>query len=128
MSATAAGLKELESDLPNLKVEMSEITFEHELARSEMLLPYMLSALRELHPKIGATLESELATLATVEEKAKKFLDVFIEKSVSKGRYAQELAGILAECSLEADAVPEYIRNALGHLGVLREASNDDRS
>ena len=125
MSATAAGLKALESDVPNLNVEMSEITFEHELARSEMLLPHMVSALKELHPIIGETLETELAALATVEEKATKFLNVFIEKSVSKGRFAQELAGILAECSLGADAVPDYIRNALRHLGVLSEAAND---
>ena len=125
MSATAAGLKALESDVPNVNVEMSEITFEHELARSEMLLPHMVCALTELHPNIGATLETELATLATVEEKATKFLDVFIEKAISKGRFAQELAGILAECNLGANVVPEYIRNALRHLEVLRVAAND---
>ena len=121
ISPTAKQLREHAAGVPNLNVEMSEITFEHELARSEMLLPYMVSALKELHPKIGATLETELATLATVEEKAAKFLGVFTEKSVSKGRFAQELAGILTECELGADAVPVYIRNALRHLGVLRE-------
>ena len=126
MSATAARLKALESDVPNLNVEMSEITFEHELARSEMLLPHMLSAFRELHPNIGATLEAELDALATVEERATKFLDAFIAKSVSKGRFAQELAGILAECNLKANAVPDYICNALKHLGVLGEKANGD--
>ena len=125
MSATASGLRKQAAGIPNLNVEMSERTFEHELARSEMLLPHMVSALKELHPIIGATLETELAPLATVEEKATKFLDVFIEKSVSKGRFAQELAGILAECNLGANAVPDYIRNALRHLGVLSEAAND---
>ena len=54
------------------------------------------------------------------EEKATKFLEVFIDKSVSKGRFAQELAGALEECDLDADAVPTYIRNALKHLGVLQ--------
>lgn len=127
ISATASSLREKAAGIPNLNVEMSEITFEHELARSEMLLPHMVSALKELHPVIGETLETELAALATVEEKAKKFLDVFIEKSVSKGRYAQELAGILAECDLGADAVPDYILNALRHLEVLREAANNGR-
>ena len=96
--------------IPNLNVEMSEIPFEHELARSGMLLPHMVSALKELHPIIGAALETKLAALAAVEEKATKFLEVFIEKSVSKGRFAQELAEILAECDLGADAVPDYIR------------------
>ncbi len=128
MSATASHLREQAAGIPNLNVEMSEITFEHELARSEMLLPYMVSALKELHPKIGVMLETELATLATTEERATKFLDVFIKKSVSKGRFAQELAGILAECNLGANAVPDYIRNTLRHLGVINEAANDGRN
>ena len=125
MSATASGLREQAADIPNLSVEMSEITFEHELARSEMLLPYMVSALKELHPNIGATLETELEALATIEEKAAKLLGAFSEKSVSKGRFAQELAEILEECNLGANAVPDYIRNALRHLGVLNEVVND---
>ena len=128
MSATASHLREQAAGIPNMHIEMSEITFEHELARSEMLLPHMVSALKELHPNIGATLETEIAALATVEEKATKFLDVFIEKSVSKGRFAQELAGILAGCDLGANAVPDYIRNALWHLGVLSEAANNGHS
>ena len=85
----------------------------------------MVSALKELHPIIGATLETELAAIATIEEKATKFLDVFIKKSVSKGRFAQDLAGILAERDLGPNAVPDYIRNALRHLGVLNEGAND---
>ena len=128
MSATASGLKEQAAGIPNLSVEMSERTFEHELARSEVLLPHMVSALKELHPRIGGTLETDLATVATVEERAAIFLEVFIEKSVSKGRFAQELSGILAECSLGANAVPGYIRNALRHLGVLSGAEDDDHS
>ena len=124
MSAHASHLKRAVS-IPNLNVEMSEITFEHELARSEVLLPHMVSAFKELHPIGGAALETDLAALATVEEKAWKFLRVFVEKSVSKGRFAQELAGILLECNLGANAVPDYISNALRHLGVLSEAAND---
>ena len=125
-SATASYLREQAAGIPNLNIEMSEITLEHELARSEMLLPHMVSALKELHPIIGATLETELVVLATVEEKATKFLEVFIDKSVSKGRFAQELAGALEECDLDADAVPTYIRNALKHLGVFSGEPNDD--
>ena len=125
MSATASGLREQAAGIPNLDVEMSEITFEHELARSEMLLPHMASALKELHPIIGTELEAKLATVATVEEKATRFLGVLIGKSVSKGRFAQELAGILAECPLEAKSVPFYIRSAFRHLGVLNEAEDD---
>lgn len=126
MSAAASSLRGQAAHIPNLYVETSEITFEHELARSEVLLPHMVSALRELHPFIGATLETDLAAITTVEEKAKKFLDVLVDKSVSKGRFAQELAGILAECDLGAGAVPAYIRRALMRLGVISEELCDD--
>ncbi len=126
MSAAASRLREQAAGIPNLGVEMSEITFEHELARSETLLPHMVSALKELHPTIGAALEAELAPPMTAGEKATRFLDVLTTKSVSKGRFAQELAGILAECNLGANAVPAYIRSALERLGVLRVPPNDD--
>ena len=126
ISAVASDLIEQTAGIPNLNVEMSEITFEHELARSKTLLPHMVFALKELHPRIGATLETELESLGTVEEKAVKFLDVLIEKSISKSRFAQELAGILTECNLRPNAVPDYIRNALRYLGVLSEVTNDD--
>ena len=128
VSAAASALTEQAEGIPNLNVEMSERTFEHELARSEALLPHLVSALKEMHPRIGATLETELATLPIAEERAARFLEVFTEKSVSKGRFAQELAGILAERSLGANAVPEYIRNALTHLGVLGEGADDGHS
>ena len=125
LSAAASNLRDQATGIANLNVEMSEITLEHELARSDKLLPHMVSAFKELHSSTGATLETELAVLATAEEKAAKFLEIFLAKSVSKGRFAQELAGILAECDLGADAVPDYIRNALNHLGVLSGVAND---
>ncbi len=125
MSAAASGLMEQVADIPNLNVEMSEITFEHELARSEALFPHMLSAFKALHPKIGEELETEFAAIANVDEKATKFLEAFTNRSVSKGRFAQELAEILAECNLGVDAIPEYIRKALQLLGVHGEVAND---
>lgn len=123
VSDTASGLRAQAAGIPNLNVEMPDRTFEHELARSELLLPHMVAALKELHPVIGARLESEFAMGGTVEERASRFLEVIIEKPVSKGRFAQELAMILSECDLEADAVPVYIREAFRHLGVLSEAT-----
>ena len=124
-SAAASGLRKKAEGIPNLKVEMSERTFEHELARSEKILPHMVAVLNELRPRIGAKLKAELAELATVDEKATTFLDVFVEKSVPKGQFAQELAGTLAECNLGSSAVPGYIRNAFRHLGVLNEVRNN---
>ncbi|MYB05043.1 MAG: AAA family ATPase [Gemmatimonadetes bacterium] len=125
-SATAAGLKALESDVPNLAVEMSEVTFEHELARSDAMLPHMIAAFKELHPKKGATLELDLGSLASADDRADAFLSTFLASRVFKGQFAQELAGVLDGCDLGPDAVPTYIRNALKHLGVLREGANDD--
>jgi len=125
ISATAAGLKAQEANVPNLRVEMSEITFEHELARSDALLPHMISAFKTLHPRKGAALETALETLQSADDRANEFLKAFLETRVSKGRFAQELAGILEECEIEANAVPHYIRNVLKHLGILGQEAND---
>ena len=127
MSATASGLKAQEANVSNLKVEMSEITFEHELARSDAFLPHMISAFKELHPQKGAALETAIEALESADDKANDFLRVFLETKASKGRFAQELAGILEEYEIGADAVPEYIRNALHHLGVIGKETGNVR-
>ena len=123
MSATAVGLKALESDVPNLTVEMSEITFEHELARSDEMLPHMIAAFKELRPKKGVALERNLKALDSADDRANAFLNAF--SRVSKGQFAQELAGAIDGCDLGPDAVPTYIRKALGHLGVLTSEASD---
>ena len=125
MSATAAGLKARESDVTNLSVEMSEITFEHELARSDSMLRHMIAAFKELHPRKGATLELDLGALESADDRANAFLSGFLASKVLKGQFAQELAGALDGCDLGPDAVPTYIRNALKRLGVLRDEAND---
>ncbi len=124
-SATAKGLKAKEANLPNLRVEISEITFEHELARSEEMLPHMVSAFKTLHPVKGTTLDAALGALASPDERASAFLEVFTDTRVSKGHFAQELAETLATTELSKFAVPVYIRNALEHLGVIGSGSQD---
>lgn len=121
-SATASGLKAKEGEIPNLRVEFSEITFEHELARSAGLLPFMLEAYRSLHPTNGAALKTTIAGLKTDEEKADAFLNEFLRNKTSKGKFAQELAGLLEEAlvNISADAVPQYIRNAFLYLCVIK--------
>ncbi len=125
VSTAATKLKDLASDTPNLRVEMSEITFEHELARSDALLPRMVAALKELHPKTGNRLECALTSLGSADDKASKFLRVFLKSRVSKGRFAQELASALDGCDLKPQVVPTYIRSALIYLGVLGEQAHD---
>jgi len=119
VSDTAEGLKAKEGELPNLQVAMSEITFEHELARSAAMLPHMIKAFKILHPVKGSALEVELTKSNSTDEKASKFLEIFLKTRVSKGQFAQELATILEENTLTPDAVPVYIRDALIHLGVI---------
>ena len=139
-SATATGLKAKEADIPNLRVEYSEITFEHELARSSRLLPFIIEAFRRLKPTLGSTLKMKIDNLRTNDEKADAFLDEFLRSKVSKGEFSQELAELLDESLeiqlkatgkfswvfsqteaeyLSADTVPQYIRDALEFLGVL---------
>jgi putative ATP-dependent endonuclease of the OLD family len=127
-SATTSGLKTKEADISNLLVEYSQITFEHELARSSVLLPFMLKAYESLHPINGATLKTTIATLANDEAKADAFLNEFLRNKTSKGKFAQELAGYIEEAAtnIAAEAIPQYIRNAFLHLGVINyEGSND---
>lgn len=120
-SATATGLKSMEGEIPSLRVEFCQITFEHELARSPALLPYMLKAFEVLHPRNGVSLKTTIAALHTDEEKADAFLSEFLRSKTSKGKYAQELAILLDEATgLAATAVPEYIRNALLYLGIIK--------
>ena len=125
VSATAVKLKALESNVPNLRVEMSEITLEHELARSDALLPHMMAVFKGLRPKRGATLERDLDALNSADDRADAFLSALLASRVSKGQFAQELAGALDECDVAPDAVPTYIHKALGHLGVLGGQEQD---
>lgn len=139
-SATAAGLKAREKDIPNLRVDFSEITFEHELARSPVLLPFLVESFRRLRPQLGNSLKATLDRLATAEEKADAFLAELLRSGTSKGEFAQELAGLLEESletqqkaigafswvftqteaqELNKDVVPQYIRNSLLFLGVI---------
>lgn len=122
-SATATGLKAREADIANLRVEFGEITFEHELARAPALLPYMLNAYEALHPINGQELKATIKELETVDEKADAFLSEFLRNKTSKGAYAQELAELIDGVELEADSVPEYIRNALDYLEVVKQGA-----
>ncbi len=139
-SATATGLKAKEAEIPNLRVEFGEVTFEHELARSAVLLPFLVESFQRLRPTLGNALRTVLAGLNTTDEKADAFLAEFLRSETSKGEFAQELAGLLDDSleaqrnatgsfswifsqteaeELTADAVPQYIRNALVFLGVI---------
>ncbi len=119
-SATATGLKAKEADIPNLRVEYSEITFEHELARSAGILPLMLEAFEIMYPVIGKSLKVAVDKLDSDDKKADAFFAAFIKTETSKGRFAQELAALLESSSLQAEVVPKYLLAALTFLGVIK--------
>jgi len=125
-SATAVGLKAKEGEISNLRVEFCQITFEHELARSPELLPLMVKAYKAMHPTKGVALETDIQALESDEEKADKFLSEFLESKTSKGRFAQELAGLIENTELVADSVPQYIRNVFMFLGVVSNEEFDE--
>ena len=118
-SAAAIGLKAKEADISNLKVEYSEITFEHELARSPEILPLMLEAFEILHPINGKKLKEDMQGIPTADDKADAFLSEFLRNKTSKGRFAQELAELLDDSGIQADEVPHYIQEVLKFLGVI---------
>jgi len=146
-SATATGLKAKEAEVPNLRVEFGEVTFEHELARSSVMLPFLVESFRRLRPSLGNALQTILAGLDTTEEKADAFLAEFLRSETSKGEFAQELAGLLDDSletqriangrfswifsktegeKLTEDSVPQYIREALLFLGVINSPNNNE--
>jgi putative ATP-dependent endonuclease of OLD family len=125
-SATATGLKAKEADIPNLRVEYSEITFEHELARSAGILPLMLEAFEIMHPVNGKALKEAVGGLDSDDKKADVFLAAFLQKRTSKGRFAQELAALLEASDLQAEAVPYYILEVLRFLGVIKTGTKDE--
>ncbi len=125
-SACATGLKAKEAEIGNLRVEYSEITFEHELARSPTILHLMLDAFEILHPVIGKNLRTTISSITSKDEKADVFLAEFIDKKVSKGCFAQELALLIEGADLKADAVPCYILKILKFLNVIKpEPANE---
>lgn len=127
-SATAAELKAKEADITNLRVERSEITFEHELARSASLLPLMLTAFEAMHPNVGASLKTSIDALSTNDQKADAFYSQFKTTVKSKGIFAQELAALVENTTLEPSAVPEYIQRALRFLGVIADEDGNEQS
>ena len=105
--------------MPNIAVELSARTFEHELALSQGLLPYMIEAFAVLHPRKVVELKAAIDGKADQIGKADEFLRIFLDSKTSKGRFAQELAERLETTVLDANAVPDYIVRALRFLGVI---------
>ena len=116
VSANTASMKRLGDGL--VKVFHGVKTFEYDLALHAENRTPMLRALKELHPKIGATLEAQVDAVATDAEKARVLFCGMFERSqnnVQKGRFGQALAQSFVEASTSCK-VPEYILQAIAHV------------
>lgn len=91
-------------------------TLEYDLALYADNRAAMLTALKELHPKIGAGLEIAVDAAADDASKARVLFSGMFERTqnnVQKGRFAQALAQTLEDGA--ACTVPAYIRDAVTH-------------
>lgn len=91
-------------------------TLEYDLALHADNRTAMLQALKDLHPQIGAGVESAVAAATDDAAKAKALFRGMFEReqnNVQKGRFGQALAQVLAEGA--TCKVPDYILNAIKH-------------
>lgn len=114
-------------------------TLEYELSLSTDNLPYMLSAILDIHPQVGKSLYDKVEQRSSIKEKAATIWLFMRERSKSKGEVAQALSRRLTKklvCLKRSDGsfldgvsavsdfiVPEYIRKAI--FAVTKEKAND---
>lgn len=123
VSDNTAKMKKLEDSL--VKVYYGLKTFEYDLALHADNRTAMLKTLKELHPKIGLSVEAEVDAAVDDATKARALFSGMFERkqnNVQKGRFGQALAQTL----MDSDAtcvVPEYIRSAITHACQGNEAA-----
>ncbi len=105
LSPRAAALQARAGD--NIAVCLADRTLEWDLAAAGNT-PAMLKALAQVKPIAGPALSASLANLTT-EGQAQAILD---KVSDVKGRFAQELAELFADITVEIQ-VPDYLRTAI---------------
>lgn len=111
-SSTAQSIKKLENG--NLKVFLSQRTFEYDLCLIKENHSILLEALKSIHPRITSDLETELAAETCEHAKCVK-LFVKLLSSTKKGEYAQSLAALIENPEKQFVA-PKYIENAIRHV------------
>jgi putative ATP-dependent endonuclease of OLD family len=115
VSASTAAMKMLEDSL--VKVFHGLKTFEYDLALHAANRTVMLKTLRELHPKIGASVETAVDAAIGDAAKAQALFRGMFERdhnNVQKGRFGQALAQAFMEPYAPCE-VPGYIRDAVAH-------------
>lgn len=115
LSANAQKLKELEDEF--VTCYFAQKTLEYDLGFDAGRRALMIAALKEMHPKIGADLESAVANSASAQEKAQALYCGMFQRpgeleNVQKGRYSQVLAYGIATSKAPV-AIPPYLDAAL---------------
>lgn len=103
-----------------IKVFHGQKTFEYDMALYEKNRPIMISALKEMHPRISTSLENAVDDVDGNAEKAKALFSGMFErdgekKNVQKGAYGQNLAQAIVD-SEGGIEIPTYIREAIKHV------------
>jgi putative ATP-dependent endonuclease of OLD family len=101
-------------------------TFEYDLALRVKNRATMISTLKELHPKIGATVAETVEAAEDNTSKAKElFCGMFERKqnNVQKGRFGQALAQAFLIENADCD-IPDYIREAVDHVCKVKELTS----
>lgn len=115
---SANTLKMLKFEDFYLKVFHGLKTLEYDLALYASNREIMLAALKELHPKISASLEKKMDAATGDGEKARILFSGMFERkngNVQKGRFAQALAHLIYKATKEEFTVPDYIKSAVEH-------------
>jgi putative ATP-dependent endonuclease of OLD family len=116
LSDNAKAMKAHEDDY--VKVFCGLKTFEYDFALHETNRSAMIAALKDLHPKIGAQVETDVAVATGNAAKAKILFQGMFERpqnNVQKGRFAQALAATIEDKKLDI-VVPSYIADAVKHV------------
>lgn len=125
VSANAAKMKSVEDAY--VKVFHGLKTFEYDLALHPENRAAMLTALKELHPKIGATVATAVEAAVGDAGKARALFSGMFERpqsNVQKGRFGQALAQVIADGA--AFVVPDYIGNAIAHACQVKKADQSE--
>ncbi|MFW5454151.1 ATP-dependent nuclease [Thioalkalivibrio sulfidiphilus] len=120
VSDNTAKMKEGEDTF--VKVFHGLKTLEYDLALHADNRTAMLTALKELHPKIGETVAAAVDAAEGDAAKARALFSGMFERpqnNVQKGRFGQALAQVIADGT--ACVVPDYIREAIAHACQVKE-------
>lgn len=115
LSAAATAISKFEDNY--VKCFFAQKTLEYDLAFDATRRTLMVSALKEIHPEIGADLEDRVDAAGSDQEKAKVLFSGMFDRpkgtaNVKKGRFAQALAHGISKSKDDVE-LPAYLKAAI---------------